>query len=83
MRWLYHVDIKDLMTEEEDYESIKKSMKAIAEVLEKEPCFKNFTYLPKFRKIPKGNDVLGPIDYANRLIDRMYDYADDNKIWIG
>ena len=82
MRWLYHVKVKHLMTEEEDHESVSKAMSDIAEVLEKEPCFKGFPYLKKFRKIPEGNDILGPVDYANRLLDRLYDYADLNLIWI-
>ena len=36
----------------------------------------------KFRAIPHGDEVLGPRDYANRLLDFMYHYADDRRIWI-
>lgn len=80
--WKHKVKIRDLLTEMEDYESIQKSMIAIAKVLGKEPCFNGFNDLRKFKKIPKGNDILGPVDYGNKLLDRMYDYADKNRIWI-
>jgi len=79
--WKHRVKVRHLFTENEDHESIKKSMKQIVEVLEKEPCFKYFD-LKKFKRIPKGDDVFGPVDYANKLISKMYDYADDNLIWI-
>jgi len=82
-RWLFHVKIKQFLTEEEDYESIKKSMESIAKVLEKEPCFHAFRpTLKKFRSIKDDEDGVY-LDYANRLLDRMYDYADSNRIWIG
>jgi hypothetical protein len=56
-------------------------MNKIADVLEKEPCFKDFN-CSRFKKIPEGDDIIGPVDYANRLIERMYIYADRYKIWI-
>jgi hypothetical protein len=82
MRWLFHVDIKQFLTEDEDYESIKKSMDSIAGVLEKEPCFKGFKALNRFRKIKSDEDG-DFLVIANHLLDKMYDYADDNGIWLG
>jgi hypothetical protein len=79
--WKYKVKIKHLLTENEDLQSIQESMNKIADVLEKEPCFKGFN-CSRFKKIPEGDDVVGPVDYANRLIERMYTYADRYKIWI-
>ena len=81
MRWIYKVSIKHLLTKEENHKAIQNSMNKIADVLSKEPCFKYFNY-KKFRKIPKGNSYFKPVDYANKLINRMYDYADANGIWI-
>ena len=82
MRWLFHVDVKQFLTEKEDYDSIKKSMENIAGVLEKEPCFKRFKTLPRFRKI-KDDDEGDFLVISNHLLDKMYDYADDNRIWLG
>jgi hypothetical protein len=79
--WKYRVKIKHLLTEKEDLQSIQESMNKIADVLDKEPCFKNFNF-SRFRKIPEGDEVVGPVDYANRLIERMYNYADRWLIWI-
>ena len=81
--WDHRVKVKHLFTEDEDWESVQASMNAVADVLEKAPCFKSFSSLHSFRKIPEGDDIFGPVDYANRLLDRMYDYADDYRIWIG
>ena len=36
----------------------------------------------KFREIPKGDDYFKPIDYANKLLDDLYDYADEYRIWL-
>jgi hypothetical protein len=79
--WKHRIKIKHLFTENEDYESVQKSMNAVADVLEKDSFFKYYN-VKKFRKIPKGDDVFGPVDYANKLIEQMYNYADDNLIWI-
>jgi len=79
--WRTTVKVKHLFTEEEDYESIAKSMNAVADVLAKEVLFNRFDLKP-FRSIPTGDDFFAPIDYANKLLDRMYDYADENLIWI-
>lgn len=82
MNWKYRVKIKHLMTDKEDDESIQKSMNDIADVLEKQSCFVRFNLIDKFRCIPKGDEVVDSVSYANTLINRMYDYADENKIWI-
>ncbi len=83
-RWKYHVKVKHLFTEAEDHASIRESMTNIAGVLMNTPCFNNFSrpLLKKFHHIPKSNGVIEPIDYANKLLDKIYDYADANDIWI-
>jgi hypothetical protein len=85
MRWLHTVKIKHLLTEDEDYESIKKSMSEVADILSKEKCFKGFTSsIEKFRNIPEEdeNGNGDPVEYANDLLDEMYTFADEHKIWI-
>lgn len=80
--WQNKIKLKHLFTDEEDHNSIQRSMTAIADELDKAPFFQSFLARKKFRDIPKGDDVFGPQDYANKLIEQMYDYADDNRIWI-
>ena len=82
MKWKHKVTPKHLLTEEEDYDSVQRSMNDVADVLEKEECFSGFN-VDAFRKLPKGNGVLRAVDYANQLLDAMYDYADEKRIWIG
>ncbi len=82
MSWTHKVKVKHFYTEKEDLESIQTSMTAIGDVLDKTPCFMSFLFTSMFHAIPKGDDVFGPVDYANRLLGRMYDFADANRIWI-
>lgn len=79
--WKNEVKVKHLFTKEEDLESVQKSMNAVADELKKSGCFIRFS-IEQFRSIPAGDDVFGPVDYANRLLNEMYDYADRNRIWI-
>jgi len=80
-RWDYHVKVKHLFTEKEDHASVQKSMNDVADVIQREAGFVGFN-VKKFRSIPKGNYTFGPLDYANRLLDRMYDFANSHGIWI-
>lgn len=82
MAWAHRVKVKQFYIEKEDHESIQKSMTAIADVLDASPCFTLFLDVSGFRNIPRGDDIFGPVDYANRLLDCMYDYADASRIWI-
>lgn len=79
--WQHRVKIRHLFTENEDHESVQTSMSAIADVLKNERCFIGFDTL-KFRAIPKGDSEFGPVDYANKQLSRLYDFADYSRIWI-
>lgn len=81
MNWQTRVQIKHLFTEDESHEAVQKSMNDVADVISKEPAFRHFK-LDKFRLIPEGDEVIAPVDYANKLLSRLYDYADTNRIWI-
>ena len=79
--WRYRVKIKHLLTKSEEPNVVRQSMSAIADVLEANPCFAQFSTAP-LRKIPDGDEIIRPVDYANKLLDRLYDYADERRIWI-
>lgn len=84
-RWQYHVKMKHLFTRDEDHESVQASMDAIADVIEQSP--EAFTFLSKsliarMRNIPAGDEIMRPVDYANRLLEYVYDFADEYGIWI-
>jgi hypothetical protein len=80
--WNHKVKIKHLFTDKEDWQSIQDSMNAIADVLTKDAWFRTFVDLHKFRQIPEGDTVIRPVDYANKLLDFLYNFADDQRIWI-
>ena len=83
MNWLHHTKIKHLMadTDTQDWQSIQDSMSAIANVLENDGTW--FSGLAEtiddMRNIP---DDRYAEDYANMLLDDLYDYADFYGIWI-
>jgi len=79
--WKSGVKIKHLMTKDEDHESVQRSMNAIADVLDKAPSFRRFD-TSLFREIPESDGFFSAVEYANHLIDRMYDFADAHRIWI-
>ncbi len=79
--WNHVVELKYLFTENEDYGSVVDSMAKIADELDTLSCFKNFDY-SEFRNIPKGDKRFSHLDYANDMINDLYNYADTNRIWI-
>lgn len=80
--WLHKVKLQHLFTQEEDHASIQASMNAIADVLKHDDFFFLFREVSKFRTIPTGDEVFGPVDYANKLMGKLYDFADEHRIWI-
>ena len=79
--WQSRVKIKHLLTDDEAPEAVRASMASIAEVIEATPSFRNFN-TGRFRLIPDGNGIMSECDFANRLMDELYDYADSRRIWI-
>ena len=79
--WVHKVKVKHLFTGDEDFASISASMNAIADVLATDRFFTGFN-VQALRTIPQGDAVFGPVDYANKLLGRMYDYADSRRIWV-
>jgi len=81
-KWTSRIKLKELFTEDEDAAAVRASMAAVADRVETHPEFVMFRDVAKFRAIPDGDDLVRPVDYANKLLDRLYDYADDHAIWI-
>lgn len=82
--WHSRVTVKHLFTPNDDHESVQASMNAIADVLGQSTAFAAFSraVLGKMRNIPQGDDYFGPLDYANKLLDVMYNFANEYRIWI-
>ena len=83
MNWQHKIRLKHLLTKSEKWENLQESMNKIADVLDNEPRFIRFG-TKCFRQVPKDDEleVLTPLDYCNKLINMLYDYADDNAIWV-
>ncbi len=80
-RWKHRIALRHLFTKKEDLKSVQESMKAIADEIKKAPFFRGFD-VKKFYTIPAGDDVISPLDYANKLLERMWDFCDEHGIWI-
>jgi hypothetical protein len=80
VNWRKHIKIKNLFTENEDHQSIQDSMNKIADVLREHYEFKHL--IKRFRSIPKGDDIFKSVDYANKLLNEVYNIADNENIWI-
>lgn len=81
MTWKSEIKIKHLFTEDENHEAVQTSMNKIADEIEKHIWFKPFD-TSKFRAIPEGDGFFSPVEYANKLLSTLYDYADNRRIWI-
>jgi hypothetical protein len=79
--WQHRLKIKHLLTENEDYTSVQSSMSEIAKVVRQSLFMDRFS-LNRFDAIPKGDDTISSADYANKLLERLYDFADAHQIWI-
>lgn len=80
-KWDRTIKIKYLFTDKEDYASVQESMSQIADVIDSYNLVPLFN-TDEFRKIPKGDTYFKPADYANKMLDRFYDYADMHKLWV-
>jgi len=79
--WKNSIKIRDLITESEDWDTVKEEMAEMADRIEKSGLFPELDLTP-FRNIPEGDGVITPVKYANILMERVYDYADEALIWI-
>lgn len=87
MAWYYKIKLKHLFTEKEDHASIQESMSAIAKEIrgQTDPGLRMLFvggWLDKFDNIPEGDEYFKPVDYANKLLDQLYNIADRERVWI-
>ena len=80
--WRKKIQIKGLLTESEEHKDIQESMNKISDVLKRYPEFAMTNLCSKMKHIPMGDDIITPLDYANKLLSKMYDIADEQAIWI-
>jgi hypothetical protein len=80
-KWLHKIRLKHLMTDNESHAEVQASMILIADVIDRSTAFAGFS-TTKFRNIPSGDHTFGPVDYANKYLDELYNFADDHHIWI-
>jgi hypothetical protein len=74
-KWRDTMAITHLLTTDSTPGAVSRSMNAVADVLERTPCFQDFAELDAFRH---QEDC----DQANWLLDILYDYCDLHRIWV-
>jgi hypothetical protein len=75
VNWQHRLKIKHLFTESDDPVEVKKSMTAIARVLDSTACTMS---MPGRERCAKLSDI----DKANRFLSQLYDFCDANLIWV-
>ncbi len=55
--------------------SVEQKGNRIADMLSREACFRSFSHLAAFRTARNAEEL-------DDNLERMYDYADRNRIWI-
>lgn len=58
-----------------DWQSVMRSMNQIAKVLANDPNFDDFQPLEEFF-------AEGSLERSSELLDRLYDYCDERRIWV-
>lgn len=85
MRWKNELNIKQILNEidEDDDEDIKRAFKEIGTLIQNSQYFKDFAFTDLFFNLPEPGEVFKMEDVCNLLLDKLYDYADNHKIWLG
>jgi len=73
--WQNEVRVKQFFTLATDWTSVKQSMNRVADALSANPLFDHFPALDCFRDE-------GDIEKANDLLDLLYDFCDEMRIWV-
>lgn len=74
MSWKHKIALQHLFTENEDADSVRESMNRVHSVISQDPFFRGFCY-ESFTNVEDVN-------LASSLLNSLYDYADQNRIWI-
>ena len=81
--WKHTIALKYLYddTDLDAPEDVRRSMAVLADAIDENPIFKKFD-TSLFRQMPDGDSFFSTEDYANKLLERLYDFADEKRIWI-
>ena len=84
MNWRYRIKLRDLLTEDESYENVKATGIELAKRLRGSVGFKDFAprFLVALENIPQGDEIVTACDRFNSIMNKVYDFADNNSIWI-
>lgn len=86
MRWKYQIQIKDLLSEKDDYNICKKVMNDIYECIKDRECMADFgewgVWMPQNFPSREKLGLMPAVQYLNEALDDLYDYCDDQKIWV-
>jgi hypothetical protein len=73
--WKHRVAIKGFFCMSTDWQSVMRSMNQIAMALSSNPLFDDFDSLEEFF-------AEGSLERSSELLDRLYDYCDERRIWV-
>ncbi len=73
--WRNKVRIRQFFCMSRDWHSVSTCMNRLTDALSANPLFDEFVVLRDFRD-------QGDIDQANVLLDQLYDYCDEKRIWV-
>ena len=73
--WRSAVRLRQFYCMSTDWQSVSICMNRLADALSSNPLFDEFTHLNDFRD-------QGDITRANSLLDHLYDYCDEKRIWV-
>jgi hypothetical protein len=73
--WKHRVSIKRFFCMSTDWQSVMRSMNQIATELSTDPWFDDFSALDDFF-------AEGSLDRSSELLDLLYDYCDERRIWV-
>lgn len=73
--WKHRVSIKRYFCISTDWQSVMRSMNQIASELSTDPWFDDFAALEDFF-------AEGSLERSCVLLDQLYDYCDERRIWV-
>ena len=80
MSWVESINIKQHLTEEETPEAVGDACRGILRELEK---LSLRTPPRRITDIFKAQAVCGDLRKANKAIEQLYDWADEQRVWLG
>lgn len=73
--WRHEIRVKQFFTMAVDWKSVNQSLNRVADALSANPLFDHFGAIERFREE-------GDLDKANDLLDELYDFCDEMRIWV-